>query len=163
MFSEDVWPFKESDFKGKATTNLIFSINLEQDDNVIILHQNERNLVNQMKCMALAEMWFSGKNIQLDSIKNKIVILRNNIAQLIRRGITSFEELNQERLEILVDEGCFDMSKSDVFKGLNSFLSLKVLLPFKVNFSHLSHKLFNEKTEDPEGRLVIPLEFIFRR
>lgn len=162
FFSEDVWPFKESDFKGKAITNLIFNINPEKDNNVIILHQNERNLVNQMKCMALAEIWFSGKSIQLASIKNKIAILRNNIAQLISRGITSFEELNQEYLEVLVDEGFFDMSKSDVFKGLNSFLSLKELLPFKVNFSHLSHKIFNEKTEDPEGKLVIPPRIYFQ-
>lgn len=161
LFEEDLWAFRESACKAKGIANLYFNIELEQGENVIALRQNERHLVNQMKCAALAYMWFSAKHIELGSIKTKVNVLRNDIAQLIKRGITSFEELNLEHLEILVDEGCFEISKSHPFRGLNSFPALKGLLPFKVNFSHLTHKMFNTRPEVSEGKLVIPPRIYF--
>ncbi|MBJ6973621.1 integrase, partial [Vibrio cholerae] len=59
LFGEELWAFRESACKAKGIANLYFSIELEQGENVIVLRQNERHLVNQMKCVALAYMWFS--------------------------------------------------------------------------------------------------------
>ncbi|MBF4426728.1 integrase, partial [Vibrio anguillarum] len=78
LFEEDLWAFRESACKAKGIANLYFNIELEQGENVIALRQNERHLVNQMKCAALAYMWFSAKHIELGSIKAKVNVLRND-------------------------------------------------------------------------------------
>ncbi|GAC03018.1 MAG: integrase [Alteromonadaceae bacterium] len=156
LFGEDIWAFRESDYKEKGITNLDFNIKLEQAKNVTALHQNERHTLNQMKCAALADMWFSTKHLELTSINNKKNSLRNDIAQFIKRGITSFEELNQEHLETLVEEGWYDISKSYCFIGLNALVHLQGLLPFKVNFSHQTHTMYNVRPDEQKGKLVIP-------
>ncbi|HAS6213211.1 TPA: integrase, partial [Vibrio vulnificus] len=115
LFGEDAWMLAQSAYKGKNKPNIYFNIKLEQDNNVIVLRQNERHLVNQVKCVAVADMWFSGQHIELSSLKSKIDRLRNCIVKLFNRGITSFEELNQKHLEILVEDGLFDMSNPQVF------------------------------------------------
>ncbi|GMA82086.1 hypothetical protein GCM10025855_16190 [Shewanella glacialipiscicola] len=50
---------------------MIFNIEPKQEENVIVLHQKGRHMLNQMKCVALAEMWFSVKHTELASINNK--------------------------------------------------------------------------------------------
>lgn len=161
LFGDDVWPFKKSAYKGKAIANFYFNIDLKQGENVIEFRKNKCLFINQIKCIALAYIWFSAKHRELNSIKNKINHLRNDIAKLIKRGITSFEELNQKHIEILVDDGCFDLSNGSAFKGLNSLPTLKGLLPFKVNFTSLNHKMFKARPNDVEGKLVIPPRLYF--
>lgn len=140
---------------------MIFNIEPKQEKNVMALHQKGRQMLNQMKCVALAEMWFSIKYTELASINNKKNSLRTDIAQLIKRGINSFEELNQEYLEILVIEGWYDISRSYCFIGLNSLVHLKGLLPFKVNFSHQTHKIYNVNSDAQNGKVVIPPRIYF--
>lgn len=161
LFGDDIWAFKESGIKAEDAANLNFNIVDKQVENVIVLRKNESHLVNQMKSLALVQIWFSAKHIQLISIKSIVNILRNDIAKLMSRGITSFEELTQESLEALVYDGCFDLSGSRPFKALNALSSLKGLLPFKVNFTQLNHKMFNFSSEEPEGKLVIPPRIYF--
>ncbi|MDD1827411.1 integrase [Photobacterium sp. ZSDE20] len=161
LFGEDMWGFRESLFKGKGAANFYFDIDFGQGKNVIMLHNKERHLVNQMKCVVVAYMWFSAKPIELASIKNKVNDLRKDITKLINRDITSFEELDQEHLDILVDDGCFDLSKSQPFRGLNALPALKGLLPFNVNFPNLTHRMFNVRREEGEGKLVIPPRIYF--
>ncbi|EHR5321334.1 integrase [Vibrio parahaemolyticus] len=162
LFGEDVWEFNKSAYKGRRKPSMYFSIEREQGENVIVFRQNDRLLINQMKCVALSEMWFSGKEISLTSIVSKVNILRNNITQMEKHGVTSFEELDQEHLEILVDNGCFELSKKGVFKGMNSLPALKGLLPYKVNFPRLTHKMFNVRADEAEGKLVIPPRIYFK-
>lgn len=161
LFGEDIWAFRDSDYKGSGIANLIFNIEPKQEKNVMALHQKGRQMLNQMKCVALAEMWFSIKYTELASINNKKNSLRTDIAQLIKRGINSFEELNQEYLEILVTEGWYDISRSYCFIGLNSLVHLKGLLPFKVNFSHQTHKIYNVNSDAQNGKVVIPPRIYF--
>lgn len=161
LFGEDEWRFIESAYKGKNKVNFHFTIDTGQAYNVITFHQNERNLINQLKCVALADMWFSAKSIQLSSIRSRINYLRNDITQLIKRGITSLNELNQEHLEMLVDEGMFDTSRAKVFAGMNYLPTLKGLLPFEVNFQKLTHKMFNSRPDEAEGKVVIPPRIYF--
>lgn len=161
LFGEDIWAFRDSDYKGSGIANLIFNIEPKQEKNVMALHQKGRQMLNQMKCVALAEMWFSIKYTKLASINNKKNSLRTDIAQLIKRGINSFEELNQEYLEILVIEGWYDISRSYCFIGLNSLVHLKGLLPFKVNFSHQTHKIYNVNSDAQNGKVVIPPRIYF--
>ena len=161
LFGEDAWMLAQSAYKGKNKSNIYFNIKLEQGNNVIVLRQNERHLVNQVKCVAVADMWFSGQHIELSSLKSKIDRLRNCIVKLFNRGITSFEELNQKHLETLVEDGLFDMSNPQVFTGLNYLPALKGLLPFAVNFNRLTHKMFNARPDDTEGTLVIPPRIYF--
>ncbi|GIU17600.1 hypothetical protein L2717_16365 [Shewanella glacialipiscicola] len=161
LFGEDIWAFRYSDYKGSGIANLIFNIEPKQEENVIVLHQKGRHMLNQMKCVALAEMWFSVKHTELASINNKKNSLRKDIAQLIKRGINSFEELNQEYLEILVSEGWYDISRSYCFIGLNNLVHLKGLLPFKVNFSHQTHKIHNVNSDAQNGKVVIPPRIYF--
>ncbi|WMB75073.1 integrase [Shewanella oncorhynchi] len=161
LFGEDIWAFRYSDYKGSGIANLIFNIEPKQEENVIVLHQKGRHMLNQMKCVALAEMWFSVKHTELASINNKKNSLRKDIAQLIKRGINSFEELNQGYLEILVSEGWYDISRSYCFIGLNNLVHLKGLLPFKVNFSHQTHKIHNVSSDAQNGKVVIPPRIYF--
>jgi integrase len=161
LFGENVWEFRGSLLKAKGITNLHFDIGLEQGGNVITLRQNERNLVNQAKCVALAYMWFSARHITLSSITSKVNILRGDITKLIQHDITSFEGLDYDHLEILVEDGCFDLSKTKPFGGLNCLPALSGLLPFKVNFSSLTHKMFDARADEVEGKLVIPPRLYF--
>ncbi|WP_017791252.1 hypothetical protein [Vibrio vulnificus] len=79
LFGEDAWMFAQSAYKGKNKSNIYFNIELEQGENVIVFRQNERHLVNQVKCIAVANMWFSGQHIELGSLSSKIGLLRNYI------------------------------------------------------------------------------------
>ncbi len=162
LFGEDVWEFTKSAYKGRRKASLYFSIEREQGENVIEFRQNYRLLINQMKCVALSELWFSSREISLTAIKAKVNILRNNIAQIVKHGVTSFEELDQEHLEILVDKGCFELSKQEVFKGMNALPALKGLLPYQVNFPRLNHKMFNVRPDEAEAKLVIPPRIYFK-
>jgi hypothetical protein len=161
LFGDDVWAFSESACKADGICNIYFNVEPTQGENVIELRHAKHHLINQTKCLALASMWFSVKHIKIVSIKGKINILRGNIAQLIKHGVTSFEDLNQEKIEYLIDSECFDLSKAGVFKGLNMLCDLNGTLPFNVNFSPLTHKLFNSRPDEVEGKLVIPPRIYF--
>ncbi|GMA82087.1 hypothetical protein [Shewanella glacialipiscicola] len=69
--------------------------------------------------------------------------------------------MNQEYLEILVSEGWYDISRSYCFIGLNNLVHLKGLLPFKVNFSHQTHKIHNVNSDAQNGKVVIPPRIYF--
>ncbi|EOG7736894.1 integrase [Vibrio cholerae] len=161
LFGNDIWAFKESGIKVEGAENLNFNMVDNQVENCIVLRQSKSHLVNQIKAVALVQIWFSAKHIQLSSIKNIVNILKKDIAKLISCGITSFEELTQENLEALVCDGYFDLSESRPFKALNALSHLQELLPFKVNFTLLNHKMFNSSYEEPEGKLVIPPRIYF--
>ncbi len=161
LFGYDEWSFRNSAYKGKGITNLHFRIDSYGAPNVIEFTQHKRHLINQIKCVALANMWFSAKHIELSSISNKVNVLRINSIQLIIRGIKSFEDLDLKSLETLVADGCFDLSKNQAFKGLNALPSLKGLLPFDVHFSPLTYKMFNAVSSQGEGTVVIPPRLYF--
>ena len=161
LFGDDIWAFRETAYKGKNVANFHFYLEKKQETNIIEFRQNEHTLINQMKCMAVCYLWFSGRNIELNSLTGSINSLKLTIRQLINRGITSFEELNLERLKSLADDDCFDLSYKNVFKGLNALFFLKGLLPFKINYPSLTHKMFNTIADDHEGNLVIPPRIYF--
>ena len=48
-FSDDVWIFSESDYKGKNVANIYFTIGGETCENVIMIRQSERHFINQLK------------------------------------------------------------------------------------------------------------------
>lgn len=160
-FKDDIWLFSETDYKGKNVANLYFNIEENQGNNIIGFRYATRNLINEIKCVAIAHIWFSAKQIELDTIKNKINHLKNDVNQLIKREIISFSDLNSELLEVLVEDGCLDLTKKNVFRGLNSLCDIKGLLPFKVNFSSLTHKMFKKRPNDEEGKVVIPPRIYF--
>lgn len=159
LFGDDEWLFKKSAYKGKGIANFYFGIT--KDKNVTTLNKSERNLINEIKCMALATMWFLAAQIELEAIKNKINILRTNVVQFMRWGISSFEELDQKALENMIDENVFETNKPKAFTGLNALYAVRGLLPFDINFPSLTHATFQTKQPEQAGTLVIPPRIYF--
>lgn len=160
LFGDDKWAFQDTEIKGKGVKNILFSIHGSMPTNVLRMVGDERNLRNQIKCMALARIYFVTQNSSLGAIKNAVCSLRNNASYMIARGVNSFEALTAEVLRTWIDDG-LDLSPSRAFLGLNALHNVKGVLPFKVNFGLLSHNSFNIKLAEIEQYCVIPPRLYF--
>lgn len=160
LFGDDKWAFKNTDSKAKAVANLLFSIQNDLPTNVLRFGGDERNIRNQIKCLALVYIYFITDKVTLGSTNNITSKLRNNAKYMLAMGVNSFEAVTEEILFDWMDNG-LDLSAKNAFKGLNALCSAKGVLPFNVNYSLLTHKTFDFKADEGEQYCAIPPRLYF--
>lgn len=160
LFGEDVWPFLDTDLKGKSLCNLQFSLELDIPENVIMFNGNSRQLINEIKCLALTRMYFSKESVLLTTICRSVTYLRNNANALLRRNISSFGDVTNDTLRDLVSDGV-DFTYENAFVGLNALRKLQRGLPFKVQYDRLTHSSLNLKMAEGTQFSVIPPRLYF--
>lgn len=159
-FREDDWFFSDTDLKCKSACNLQFSLELDIPENVIMFNSNSRQLINEIKCLALTRMYFSKESVLLATIRRSVMYLRNNANALLRRNISSFGDVTNDTLRDLVSDGV-DFTYENAFVGLNALHKLQRGLPFKVQYDRLTHSSLNLKMAEGTQFSVIPPRLYF--
>ncbi|HIF9347000.1 TPA: integrase [Photobacterium damselae] len=156
-FNDDRWRFLESNIKAKSIVNINFYIDDRAADNVVRIKENKRNIINQIKCVALVMMYFSRQKITLKSICCYINELRGIFAKkMIESGFVGFEDLTIDTIEELKRDG-LNLATSVAFRGLNKVRGISGYLPFDINYPKLGHSLFHVVKVESEQKTVIPL------
>ncbi|MEM5553094.1 hypothetical protein WNY63_20455 [Pseudoalteromonas neustonica] len=154
-FKDDKWLFIKSEFKDKSFDNLIFQESI--DSKIPILYKaNERMFINEIKCIALACMYFSSNKLTLATIAGITLSLRNMARMLLKHNISSFADLT---LEIIIEMSQlgYDFYSKNIFRGINKALALQEYLPFTMKLEKaVTHKQIHVQHKKPEQFQVIP-------
>ncbi|MGL1103981.1 integrase [Vibrio parahaemolyticus] len=158
LFGYDRWSFKDSEIEGPN-----FNFNLEQNHNKptnVTSFLDNRTIVNQIKCLVIARMYFTQEHVKLKSIRNLVWPLIKHAKSLQWNNIHSFEEITKETLINLIDYG-FDLSGKLDLSALNSLFYAQELLPFDINYENLTTKSLFLDEVGHQQHCVIPPRIYF--
>ncbi|ENM3754252.1 site-specific integrase [Vibrio cholerae] len=148
----DAWRRLQLFFEPNATK--INTLNFELDEKVI-----ERNLMNQLKALALKMMWLSPKNYSFQSIYNTIVTLKKLVPPLLYEGENSLGSVDFERLEkwVVTDFTDIDFERESIYTALNKLHTEAEGLPFELALTkRLTPSALGIALREAEQYTVIP-------
>ncbi|HDZ9465243.1 TPA: site-specific integrase [Vibrio cholerae] len=148
----DAWRRLQLFFEPNATK--INTLNFEIDEKVI-----ERNLMNQLKALALKMMWLSPKNYSFQSIYNTIVTLKKLVPPLLYEGENSLGSVDFERLEkwVVTDFTDIDFERESIYTALNKLHTEAEGLPFELALTkRLTPSALGIALREAEQYTVIP-------
>lgn len=155
FFKENTWRFLGSRLQAKSVGNLVFK---RETGNVTHIHSElHENFTNELKCFALAKIYFSKDRVTLKNIGSHISSLRNMIPFLMSKNISSFSQLKESLLFEINTLG-YKFNKGNSLSGLNALIKSAQHLHFDMSFnSTISHKDLNVAIEEAKQYPVIPL------
>lgn len=119
----------------------------------------ERNLINQLKALALKMMWLSHHNYSFLTIWGTVNTLKKVIPPLISEGYNSFGYIDFNRLEswVLTNFTDIDFERHYIYDALNKLFIEAKGLPFDVTLKKKSNASdFGLALKEEEQYTVIP-------
>jgi len=161
-FNDDKWNFIDSDFRGKAVDNIIFSLVKGNSNNQVtnIQHKHTRNLINEMKCAVVVRMYFTTRRVTLKTIASTLSTLRIIAREMHNQSLLSFSSIDINELKRWKLLG-YDFSRKHAFTGLNMLFDVRGLMPFPINFNRLTHRQFGVEKAVAKQYTVIPPRLYF--
>lgn len=155
FFKENTWKFLDSKLQAKSVSNLVFN---NDTGNVTHIHSEvHENLINEIKCFALAQVYFCKDKVTFNNIGSHIRSLRKLIPFLMSNNMSSFSQLTEDSLFEVNSLG-YKFSKKDSLSGLNALIKSAQHLHFDMSFYNtISQKDLKVAIEEAKQYPVIPL------
>jgi len=147
LFNDDIWDF--SPYKvGTEHTILNFNFNKKNIP---------ENLIQEIKLIALAYLYYSRYAYRINSINSKINCLKRLTVSLFNYGVFTFDGLNIDVLKTITKKNLYVPRELDM-GPINSLNDLSEFLPFQVDFNErLTLRKLRASQPLREQHPVIPL------
>ncbi|MEK2012408.1 tyrosine-type recombinase/integrase [Vibrio parahaemolyticus] len=156
-FKDDAWALKDIFGKELFDSNIYFTIEENKNDNLLGLGKKlERTLCNQIKCIALVELFFFHKPTSARLIADAIRRLCYLAVVMLDNNSNDLGDISMSLLRELVSVGVKIRTGQEI-STLNKVVSYGEFLPFKMQVdSQITAQKLNVAEKESEGKTVIP-------
>jgi hypothetical protein len=120
------------------------------------------NIINQIKCFAISELYYQSKVKEFQSIASYINKLLLLLDVMVEEGLRGFEDFNDANLRVFASRYASIFSDDKVTSSLNLLIINEEFLPFNLNFKPITPKKLGLINKRKIQYTVIPPRIYFK-